>query len=501
MKQPVSQGSSYRWWVFGTIAVGTFLSVMDQGSVLLALPTIETQFKADLPRVQWIMLSYALAISVLLLPMGRLADMVGRRRVYITGFIIFVSAAGLAGISLNLPMLIGARVLQGIGSAMIQGTALAMLISVFPSAERGKVLGANLSAVGLGLVAGPAFGGLLVSTWGWRSIFLVDVLVGLVTIAAAVRILYGRRFPQEAPPEKRTTFDLPGAILSGAALFFLLLTVGNGYRWGWTSAPALAGVLAAVILLTVFIWWELRHPSPMLELRLFQRRLVAMGVAAGWISFMASISMWAMMPFYLQKVLGYSPSQSGLVAVAPSVGLIIMGSVSGRLSDRLGWRTFNIGGQILSATALFVLAFSLTEQSSLALVIPFWMLMACGQGLFNAPNNSSILSAVERSRYGVVSALTQLNRNMSNVTSIAVTTSIVAATMASRGFEPSLDAVSAEGGAAVSRAFIDGWQRAMLLMGTLVVMAIGLSMAKGERVKEEEEPVSQPVSQNVPRLQ
>ena len=299
MRQAITQSANYKWWVFGTIAIGSFLSVIDHGSVLVALPTIASHFGANLPTVQWVVLGSTLTISVLLLPMGRLGDIIGRKRMYIAGFIIFALAAALAGVSVNLPMLILAKVLQGSGSAMIQGNAMAMIVSAFPARERGKALGSHLSVVGIGAITGPALGGLLVSAFGWRSVFLFNSLVGLVTITAAVIILDRARFSQETQPGQSLKFDWPGAALCGGALLLFLLVMSNGYRVGWLSAPIIAGFLACVVLLAAFIWWELRAPSPMLEPRLFKRRLVAFGVAAGWVSFLGSSSVLFMMPFYL----------------------------------------------------------------------------------------------------------------------------------------------------------------------------------------------------------
>ena len=484
MRQAITQSANYKWWVFGTIAIGSFLSVIDHGSVLVALPSIASHFGANLPTVQWVVLGSTLTISVLLLPMGRLGDIIGRKRMYIAGFIIFALAAALAGVSVNLPMLILAKVLQGSGSAMIQGNAMAMIVSVFPARERGKALGSHLSVVGIGAITGPALGGLLVSAFGWRSVFLVNSLVGLVTITAAVIILDRARLSQETQPGQTLKFDWPGASLCGGALLLFLLVMSNGYRVGWLSAPIIAGLLACVVLLAAFIWWELRAPSPMLELRLFRRRLVAFGVAAGWVSFLGSSSVLFMMPFYLQKVLGYSPREAGLIVIPGAFCLVVMGLIGGRLSDRFGWRMFNLGGLTLSAAALFMLSTRLTEHSPLALIIPTLMLLSCGNGLFNTPNNSSILSAVERSRYGVVSSLTQLVRNTANVTSISLATTVVVATMAAQGFEPSLSAVSGENGPAVAHAFVSGLHRAFMILGGLLVLGIVLSFFKGERAKE-----------------
>ena len=271
---------------------------------------------------------YALAISVLLLPMGRLGDIIGRKKVYIAGFTIFVLAAALAGASqwTNLPTLITAKVCQGIGSAMIQGNGMATLISTFPNNERGKVLGTHLSVVGSGAIAGPALGGLLISVWGWQSVFFVNVPVGVISVAAAALVLQGG---VDSPKTGGSKFDWVGALLSGATLLAFLMVVGNGEQIGWTSFMALAGAAASAVLLAAFIWWELRVPSPMLDLRLFRMKLVALGVSASFLSFLGTSSVRFMMPFYLQRVLEFSPREVGLLMIPPALGIMIVGRLAG----------------------------------------------------------------------------------------------------------------------------------------------------------------------------
>ena len=480
MLQSIAASPNYKWWVFGTLAVGTFMSVADHGSVLVALPDIESHFGTDLPTVQWVIVGYALAISVLLLPMGRLGDIMGRKEVYIGGFAVFVVAAAVAGFSPTLQVLIGAKVVQGIGSAMIQGNGMATIISAFPGAERGKALGTHLSVVGAGGIAGPALGGFLVSALGWRAVFLVNVPVGLVTIAVTALILSGRQTSQQNADGSKSSFDWLGAVLSGLSLLAFLLVIGNGDRAGWTSLEVLAGWASAVLLLGLFIWWELRTPSPMLDLRLFQRKLVSLGVAAGWLYFLGTSAARFMMPFYLQRVLEHSPREIGLMMIPPALCMVIVGPLAGRLSDRYGWRRLTTTGLILSAVASLIMATQLRPDSSAALVIAALMLQSTGGGLFNSPNSSSMMSAVESSRYGVISALTQLMRNSANVTSIALATTVVVVTMGSLGVEPSLDVVSR----AVADAFVTGLHRAFFLMGGLSVLGAVICLVRGERPRE-----------------
>ena len=467
--------------MFATIAIGTFVSVVDTVSVLIALPDIAAHFNADLPTVQWVVVGNALAISVLILPMGRLGDIVGRKWVYIGGLAIFVVGAALAGIAVNLPWVIAAKVLQGAGSAMIQGNGMATVISAFSGAERGKALGTHMSVVGSGAIAGPAVGGLLVAAFGWRSVFFVNVPIGILTILATMYILQQPRGANEVADRARGSFDWMGAGLSGLALLVFLLVVGNGHQLGWSSPAVTLGAAATVAALAAFIWWELRTAYPMLDLRLFKRKLVAIGIGASWLSFLGSQATRFMMPFYLQRLLEMSPRDVGLAMIPPALCMVLLGPVSGRLSDRFGWRVLTLSGLAISAAGAFLLAANLTESSSVVFIVLMMMLQACGMALFNSPNNSSVLGAVERTQYGVVASLTQLVRNSANVTSIAIATTIVVVTMASYGVEPSLDAVSPS----VADAFVAGLKWAFLVMGIMLVVGVGLVAIRGERMRPE----------------
>jgi len=486
--QNIARSPRYKWWVFGTIAIGIFFNVVDHGSVLVALPDIEAHFKTDLPTVQWVVVAYALVISVLVLPMGRLGDLMGRKRVYVAGLAIYMVSAAAAGLSANMPMLITARVFQGIASAMIQGIAMAMIISAFPSNERGKALGSNMSVVGSGAIAGPALGGLLVSALGWRAVFFVNVPVSVIVILASVLILERGQGEQGASESGGSRFDWLGAVLSGGVLLVFLLVLGNGDRWGWASYLVVGGGLLFVALFLAFVWWELRVPSPLLELRLFQRKLVAMGVAAGWISFFGAAATRFMMPFYMQRLLGLSPLDVGLLMIPAAICMIVVGPLSGRLSDRFGWRMLTMGGMAISAASSFILASSLAAQSPVIFIVAMLMFQSTGMGLFNSPNNSSIFSAVERSRYGVVAALTQLVRNSANVVSVALATTVVVTVMGLRGVEPSLDAVSPQ----VADAFVDGLRLAFLLMGSLTTLGLVIALVRGERARPEASTAAQP---------
>ncbi len=477
MLSRIRASPSFKWMVFATIAIGTFVSVVDSVSVLIALPEIAAYFHADLPTVQWVVVGNALAISVLILPMGRLGDIVGRKWVYIGGLVIFVAGAALAGVAVNLPWVITAKVFQGAGSAMIQGNGMATVIAAFSGAERGKALGTHLSVVGSGAVAGPAVGGLLVAAFGWRSVFFVNVPVGILTILVSMYVLQQARHESDDADRAHGGFDWMGAALSGLTLLGFLIVVGNGHRLGWSSPSVVLTAAATAAAFAAFIWWELRVAAPMLDLRLFKRKLVAIGIGASWLSFLGSQATRFMMPFYLQRLLEMSPRDVGLLMIPPALCMMLLGPVSGRLSDRFGWRVLTVSGLGCSAAGTFLFAANLTESSSVLFIVLMMMLQSCGMALFNSPNNSSVLGAVERNQYGVVSSLTQLVRNSANVTSIAIATTIVVVTMATYGVEPSLDAVSPS----VAGAFVAGLKWAFLVMGAMLAVGMGLVVIRGER--------------------
>ncbi len=485
-----------KWYVFAAMAVGTFASVVDHGSVGVALPSIATHFQAPIPSVQWLMIGFAMTIIALLLPMGRLADLIGSKRVYIIGSVVIITGSIAAGTSTDLAVLILARIVQGAGAAMTQGTGMAIIIGAFPPTERGKAIGLIMTMVGTGAVAGPALGGFLVDAFGWRSVFFATAPMVTVSIAMSMAVLTNTDPLPATRNAQRPRFDWLGAFLSSSALLALLLGITNAHRSGWASPPIIAAVCIFVVLLAAFIWWELRYVSPMLELRLFRRRNFFLGVSANYLMFMGSSAVLFMTPFYLQNVLGYRPSVAGLAVVPGAMCMAILGPLSGRLSDRFGWRKFTVAGLILSSTGIAILS-QVTAESSLFHVIPALMLTSSGMGTFYSPNSSSILSAVERDSHGVISGLVNLIRNAGNVVSIAVATAIVTATMGSLGYEPSLDAVRDSAAAGVSTAFTAGLKFAFFAMMGSLLVALFLSALpthrEGQTVPAPPEPPAEPV--------
>ncbi len=391
---------------------------------------------------------------------------------YIGGFVIFVIGGALAATSDSILMLIGFKVLQGVGASMTQGTGMAMVLATFPSEERGKAIGSFITVVGAGNVAGPALGGFIAGTLGWQWVFYFGVLLSLFAIVAVLLVLDGRIYSRRGVGS--LSFDWLGAALSTGALVTFLMVMTNAPRLGWLYPPVLVGIVALVTFVALFIWWELRCETPMIDVRLFKMRLISLGVAAQFISFIGNSSMRFLLPFYMQAALGYSPQQIGLIFVPASIAMIVTGPISGRLSDRFGYRWFTVCGLLFAVCGLLLLS-TLTTESSVLKVAVGMLLLTGGTGTFYPPNNASIMQQVPESRYGVMSGFINLVRNSANITGTAVATAIVAAVMVSMGFLPNLSAVGDAGGADLLAAFVAGLRTAYIIVAGLLCVGVVFS--------------------------
>ena len=474
----------YKYWAFGFIALGLFGTWAGQISVIIALPTIANHFNADIPTIQWMHIGFVLTLSAMLLPMGRLSDLVGGKKVYIVGGLVFVLGSILAGRATSLLMLLASRILQGIGGAMTEGPGMAIITSIFPPHERGRAIGLIMVVVGLASLTGPVVGGLVVDAFGWRNVFFLSiplVLLGLVTASAIPE----QPRTNQGTQDSGNTFDWLGAGLSALALIILLVAMTNGHKAGWGSPIIMLAMLGFFAAAGSFVWWELHTSNPMLDLRLFRRKTFSFGISAAFLSFLGTSPTMVLTPFYLQGVLGFSATTAGLTTMSGAISMLVFGFASGVLSDRYGWRLFTVGGLALSATGA-VLISQLTTQSSLTQVIAALILMFGGMGTFYSPNTSSVMGSVGIASYGIVSGLLNLVRNGANIISLAMATAIITVTMGSLGFEPSLDAVSESTGSGVGHAFTVGLRNAYMVLIILLLIAMAVSAVKGEQATETE---------------
>jgi EmrB/QacA subfamily drug resistance transporter len=409
----------HKWLVLSTVSLGTFMATLDGSIVNISLPTIQAAFGVDLSIVEWIVVAYLLVLGTLLLPFGRLGDMVGYKKVYLGGFALFTLASALCGASQSIWMLIGFRALQAVGGAMLQAMGPAIVTRTFGARERGTALGLNSVSVSLGLSAGPTLGGVLTQFASWRWIFYINVPVGIVAILWAWRVL-----PLERGGTQQT-FDLPGAALSFGGLFALLLALVQGQSWGWGSLPVVGLVVVAVALLVAFVGVELRRRQPMLDLRLFAIRSFWAGNVSLLIVFAGLFTATFLMPFFLQDGQGFSPVVAGLLLTPVPLTTMVLAPLSGALSDRIGPRLPATLGAAVMTAGLFLLTRIHLGSSPWDLV---WRLvvLGIGQGMFFSPNSSAILGSVPRPRLGTASATIAQMRINGQALGIAAAGAVVA---------------------------------------------------------------------------
>ncbi len=404
---------SRKWFVMAAVGMGIFLTTIDGTIVNVALPTLVHELNTDFATVQWVVLAYLLTLSTLLLSMGRLGDMVGKKPVYMAGFVLFTLSSLLCGLAPTIYWLIGFRVLQAIGAAMTQALGTAIITEAFPDSERGKALGASGTLVSIGIVLGPTLGGLLIESLSWHWIFLVNLPVGIIGVWMVIRNV------PNLQPVGEQRFDYAGAAVLFIGLLTLLMGLTLGQQWGFGDQRVWLMLAGALLAIGLFIGIEARVEQPMIDLQLFRSQLFSINLITGLAVFIAVAGVFILLPFYLEGVLGYGPRAVGLLVAAVPILLGVTAPISGLLSDRYGTRLIaSIGLAVLAggyaAMSRFTAETNLTYY--LIAVLPF----GAGMGIFQSPNNSAVMGAVPRSKLGIASGLLAITRTLGQTTGIAV---------------------------------------------------------------------------------
>lgn len=412
-----------RWTVLAAVGTGAYMSALDGSIVNAILPVMTQAFEADVATIEWIVTTYLLVQSGLLLSFGRLGDMRGHKTIYVAGFVVFIVGSALCGLAPSPWFLVAARALQAVGASMLIANAPAILIHVFPPEQRGRVLGWQGTMVYLGLATGPPLGGWLATALSWRSVFYINLPVGLLALFLALRYV-----PADAPSGRRERFDLAGAATYVLGLVAVLLALNQGYAWGWSS-PLLVGSLAVgLVLLAAFAAIELRVPAPMLQLGLFRRRSFSAPVLSAVLNYLAVSATFFLVPFYLIHGRGLSPARAGVVLTAQPIVMAVMATVAGALSDRIGSRIPATLGMAVLAGGLFLLS-RMGDATPLLAVAGALATVGLGIGLFTSPNNSALMGAVPPQRRGVASGVLATARTLGNVLGIGMAGAIFSTMM------------------------------------------------------------------------
>jgi EmrB/QacA subfamily drug resistance transporter len=408
-----------KWLILTSVSLGSLMATLDGSIVNIALPAIQADFRIDLTTTEWVVVAYLLVVGGLLLPFGRLGEVLTFKRVYLVGFTVFTLASICCGAAPNEAALVAFRVVQGIGAAMIMAMGPAIVARTFPADERGRALGLNAISISIGLSLGPALGGILTQVFTWRAIFLINAPIGLLAIIWAARVL-----PAETPG-KGQSFDVRGALLSGVALFALLLALSEGQQWGWTS-PSIVGLLIAFLVVgAVFLVAEHRSVHPLIDLELFRIRPFSAGLASVVVAFSGLFTATFLLPFLLEQGSGFSPIEAGLLLTPTPITMALVAPFSGAASDRFGPRVLASAGMAIMAVALLSLT-QLPVDFALPDLVWRLVLLGLGQGLFMSPNSSAVLGSVPRPRIGTASGTLAQMRVNGQVLGIALSGAIVA---------------------------------------------------------------------------
>ena len=464
--------------VVAAVSIGTFMSSLDSSVVNLAMPLIEKQFSVTMSSVEWIVTAYLLVVSSLLLTYGRMSDLYGQKRIYLTGFFIFVFGSVLCGLSGSIGLLIAFRIVQALGAGMVFATGPAIVTNAVPPENRGRALGLVAVAVALGLTTGPLIGGLLATHVGWPSIFYINVPFGIAGIAMVMKFV-----PNLKPKRDKVKFDILGSFLVFAALLLILLPL-NIYGTGELSGPLFAVLLAAgAVLIAVFIVVELRHKNPMLDVRLFKNRVFAASCGAALFIYIAQFVLIFLSPFYLQTLRGFAPDFAGLLYLPLPLASMCVAPLSGYLSDRVDSRFISTAGAFIMAVGLFMMGL-MNAATPIPFILVSMAVTGLGFGIFQTPNNSAVMGNVPTQNRGTASGTVALMRNIGMALGVAVSEALFQ--LFSKSATASLTAAGQTGTELTSNTFVSAFHATLYAAVIAALISMIASLIKGRVLTERE---------------
>jgi EmrB/QacA subfamily drug resistance transporter len=460
-----------KWWTLAAVAVGLFMIMLDNTVVNVALPSIQKDLGISTAELEWVVNAYALTFGVLLLTGGKLADLLGRRSIFIVGLVIFTGASLWCGLAGGAASLIAARTVQGIGAAMMNPATLSIITATFPPRQRGMAIGIWAGVSALALAIGPLVGGLLTQDISWSWIFFINIPVGVAGVLAA------RIFIDETKDTSREQrLDLPGLLASAIGLFALTLALieTNDHSWGSTLVLSLFGL--AIASLVAFVLLELRQRIPMLDLSLFRERQFA---GANTVMFMVGLAMFGIFFYnslFLQRVLGYGAIKTGATFLPMTVLIIFIAPIAGRIADRVGPRWLMSGGMVLLTGALLLFA-TLDAHSSWWDIVPGLVVGGVGMSVTMAPTTAAAMASVPVAKAGVGSAVINSMRQVGGSLGIAIMGALVATTVHVKPFDPRYAAE-----------FVPGYHRALHVGAAILLAGAVVAVAAIRKVHHAEEP-------------
>lgn len=474
----LSRAQSYPWFVVGTVCVGAFLGQLDASIATLILPTLEKTFRAPVADVEWVAIAYLVVLAALVVPFGRVADLVGRKVLYVAGFVVFIAGSALCGFAPTLLWLIVFRVLQAVGAAMLQANSVAIIAVAIERRRLGRAIGVQGAAQAIGLSLGPSIGGLLIDSFGWRWVFFIAVPFGLLGAVLAWLVL-PRTNPAvlQAAHQAQEGFDWTGALLLGPGVALLMVAVTFGNTWGWLSASLLGTTCVLLACLGFFFAAERRASSPLVDLSLFSSRAFGVGILAGLLSYAVLFGSLFLLPFYLQRILGQTAAQTGLLLTSIPLALGVMAPIAGALTDRVGSRLPTVVGMSVSAAALLCL--SVLPTPGLTVTLGILALLGIGLGTFTPPNNSAIMGSAPTHRLGTASGILNMTRSLGTSLGVALTGAILGLVLSAQSGQHASSTVDA-----TPEALQIALRDAFLFLACMAGLAAALSVARGPQTAQ-----------------
>jgi EmrB/QacA subfamily drug resistance transporter len=443
------------WLVLAAVCIGAFMGQLDASIVTVAFPTLARSFHSSLISVQWVGLSYTIVLVATVAAVGRLADVVGRKLLYVYGFVVFIVGSALCGIAPSLAALVGFRLLQAVGAAMLQANSVAIVATALPARRLSQGIGIQGAAQALGLALGPALGGLLIAAGGWRLVFFVNVPVGVVGCVLGWLLI-----PRSRDLKRDGAFDWLGFATFLPAMSALLLAVSYGNERGWLSPAIIGAASLGVALGAVFISRERRARAPLIDLGLFRNPDFSISVLGGMLSYVALFGTLFVVPFYLENARHLSPAQAGAALTAMPVAFGLTAPIAGRLADRHGARALTSIGMLIAGAALVALALRHAETPTLVAELA---LLGAGLGAFTPANNALIMSSAPVHQAGQAGGILNMTRGVGTALGLSVTGLILGL---AAGAQPGLTMLNA------------GFRDACLVLAATTLLAAAAAWAR-----------------------
>lgn len=469
-----------KWAVLAIVGVGVFMATLDSSIVNISLPAIASYFGVPLNgEVEWVIIAYLVTTAATLLTIGRLADMMGRKPIWLAGLVIFTTGSAICGASPALWFLVAARAFQGLGGALLMAISPAMLTRAFPPSERGRALGLNAVIVALGVSTGPTLGGILTTHFSWRSVFYVNVPVGIIGFVATLVLLH------EPKTRGALRLDPLGAALLAVGLASLTAGLSFGQEWGWTSPIEIVAIVIAVVSLVGLVAVELRVSAPVVELRLLRNRLFASANISLILSFLALFAVSFMLPFYLEELRGYTAEEAGFLLTPLPLTIAVIAPFSGSLADRIGTRWLASIGLAIACVGLFLIS-QLNVESTLFDMIWRLALIGVGQGLFQSPNNSALMGAAPPGQQGSAAGFLATGRVVGQSISVALAGAIfaslggaVAGAVLATASRSGPSALHPAAVASLQQTFVDAFHTTFVILACVAAVGVFTSLVRG----------------------